>query len=140
MKGRHLRTLLPPSRAHQGGFTLLEALVALSLLGVAMLLTLSLMFQEPRVTSRLAAHQQVLRALEETLERVRAGQAVPLGQHLIGRTPWSLPESSAARDLRIWSVREEESAGLYRLSLVARYRVGEQWFDRSIETRVWSPP
>lgn len=113
--------------------------MALSLLGVAMLLTLSLMFQEPRVVRRLSAHEEVLRALEETLEGIRAGRSIPVGQHLVEPLPWSLGEDPAAEELRIWSVREPETGKLYRLSLVARYRVGEQWFDRSLETRVWDP-
>ena len=112
--------------------------MALSLLGVAMLLTLSLMFQEPRVLRRLAAHEEVLRALEEILEGVRAGRVVGPGRQLVNWVPRG--EDPVAQDLLIWTEREEESgSGLYRLSLVARYRVGDQWFDRALETRVWSP-
>ena len=128
-------------RRSQRGFSLLETLVALSLLGVAMLMTLSLMFQEPRVVRRLTAHEQVLRALEETLEGIRAGRIVQVGQHRVDPEAWSSPAAPVAQDLSMWTVREEESAsGLYRLSLMARYRVDGRWFDRTIETKGWSPP
>ncbi len=92
------------------GFTLLETLVALSLLAVAMLLTLSLIFQEPMALGRIAAHEQVYLALEQTLEGIRAGRTVPLGRQQIDPGLLLLPEEQAFSDLRIWSERTEESA------------------------------
>ncbi len=122
------------------GFTLLETLVALSLLAVAMLLTLSLIFQEPRALRRLAAHEQAYHAMEQTLEAVRAGRAVGSGRHLVDPAWLLLPETPAAQDLQLWSELEEESAsGLFRLTLIARYRVDRRWFQRSLETLVWEP-
>ena len=122
------------------GFTLLETLVALSLLAVAMLLTLSLIFQEPRTLNRLSAHGQAFRALEQVLETVRAGRVVPLGREPVDPRWLLLPDDLAARDLQIWSERQPESAsGLYRLTLTARYRVGRQWYQRSVDTLVWYP-
>ncbi len=122
------------------GFSLIETLVALSLLAVAMLLTLSLIFQEPRALNRIAAHEQAFRALEQTLEAIRAGRTVPLGRELLD-PGWLLPiEDPAALDLQIFSEREQESAsGLYRLTLIARYRAGRQWYQRSLDTLVWYP-
>ncbi len=128
------------SHKSKAGFTLVETLVALSLLGVAMLLTLSLIFQEPRALSRLAAHEQAMRALEQTLESIRAGRAVPLGKEVVDPEWLLLPEDPAARDLKIWSERQAESgSGLYRLTLTARYRVARRWYTRSIDTLVWYP-
>ncbi len=122
------------------GFSLIETLVALSLLAVAMLLTLSLIFQEPRTLNRIAAHQQAYRALEQTLEAIRAGRTVPLGRELIDPLWLLRPEDPAALDLQIFSDRQEESAsGLFRLTLTARYRAGRQWYERSLETLVWYP-
>ena len=126
---------------NRSGFTLLETLVALSLLAVAMLLTLSLIFQEPRTLNRLDAHEQAFRALEQTLEGIRAGRTVPLGRQPVDPGWLLLPEDPAARDLRIWSERQPESgSGLYRLTLTARYRAGRDWYRRSLETLVWYPP
>ncbi|MEM7586991.1 MAG: type II secretion system protein [Acidobacteriota bacterium] len=120
------------------GFSLIEVLVSLSLLGVAMLLTLSLLFQEPRALARLDAHREVLRAMEQVLEGIRAGQPLPTGREQIASSAIVLPEDGSARDVRMWAESTAESgSGLYRLTLTARYRVGTQWYDRSLETRVW---
>ncbi len=127
------------SEARYGGFSLIEVLVALSLLGVAMLLTLVLIVEEPRTLRRLGAHEEVLYVLEQTLEGIRAGRGVPLGRQEIAASSFGLPEAPQAQDLRIWSESEEESRELVKLTLTARYRVGGQWFDRSLETLVWSP-
>ncbi len=122
------------------GFTLIETIVALSLLGVAMLLTMSLLLQEPMVVRRLEAHREVLRAMEQILEGFRAGKSVPSGRQQVDLGSISLPESAAAQDLRLWTESVEETAsGLFRLTLIARYRVGNQWYDRALETRVWLP-
>ncbi len=122
------------------GFSLIETLVALSLLAVAMLLTLSLIFQEPRAINRITAHEQACRALEQALEAIRAGRTVPLGRELLDPGWLLMPEEPAALDLQIFSDRQEESAsGLYRLILTARYRAGRQWYQRSLETLVWYP-
>ncbi len=122
------------------GFTLLETLIALSLLAVAMLLTLSLIYQEHMALGRLTAHEQAFRALEQTLEAIRAGRTVPLGKELVDSGWFLLPEDLALADLQIWSERQEESAtGLYRLTLTARYWAGRRWYTRSLETLVWYP-
>ncbi len=124
----------------QTGFTLMETLVALSLLAVAMLLTLSLIFQEPRALNRIAAHSEAFRALEQVLETIRAGRGVPLGRQLVDPDWVQLPENSAAQELQIFSERQQESAsGLYRLTLTARYRAGQQWYTRHLDTMVWIP-
>ncbi len=126
--------------ARRAGFSLVETLVALSLLGVALLLTLSLIYQEPRALRRLAAHEQALGALEGTLEAVRAGLRVPAGRESVDLAALYRPEEAIAEDLVVWSEREPASAGgLYRLTLTARYRVGGQRFQRTVETLVWAP-
>ncbi len=127
-------------RHNTRGFTLLEALVALSLLAVAMLLTLALIYQEPRALRRLVAQEQAYHALEQTLESIRAGRAVELGRQPVDPAWLLLPEDPAARDLQLWSELVEESAtGLFKLTLTARYRVDHRWFEHSLETLVWEP-
>ena len=130
----------PKQSSATRGFTLIETVVALSLLATAMLLTLSLIFQEPRTLNRLTAHEQAFRALEQTLEGIRAGRTVPSGRESVDIGMLLLPENPAALDLEIWSELQEESAsGLHHLTLSARYRAGRQRYTRSLETMVWYP-
>ena len=104
------------------------------------MLTLSLIFQEPRTLRRIAAHEEALRALEVTLEAVRAGRRVPPGREQVELAALYRPEESAATDLRVWTERGGAAAGgLYHLTLTARYRVGGQRFRRELETMVWAP-
>ena len=108
---------------------------------MALLLTLSLIFQEPRALRRLGAHQQAYRALEVTLEAVRAGVRVPPGHHQVDLASLYQPEELLAEDLEIWTETEPASgSGLYNLTLSARYRVGGQRFHKHLDTLMWDPP
>src|SRR5205807_988666 len=62
-------------RAERGesGFTVVEALIALVIIGVALLLGMGLLLQQPRVLHRIDAQRQALRAIESTIESLRAG-------------------------------------------------------------------
>jgi prepilin-type N-terminal cleavage/methylation domain-containing protein len=55
------------------GFSLLEALIALALVGLALLLDLGLQAQSREIEARLAAESDLLRRAEATIESVRAG-------------------------------------------------------------------
>lgn len=66
------------SRAgHAHGFTLLEAVIGLAILGVALLLGMALVIQLPRDVRRLDAERNAMRAMEATLEALRAGAPNP---------------------------------------------------------------
>ncbi len=60
------------------GFTLLEALATVALLGVALSLAASLSSRGPRASERLLSHRTALRAAEGALEAVRAGVIAPV--------------------------------------------------------------
>ncbi len=118
----------------------METLVALSLLAVAMLLTLSLIYQEPRALNRIAAHEQAFRVLEQVLEGVRAGRTLPLDRQPVDPDWFRLPEDPAALDLLVTSdLQQESTSGLHRLTLSARYRAGQRWYTRYLDTLVWYP-
>jgi prepilin-type N-terminal cleavage/methylation domain-containing protein len=118
----------------QRGFSLLEALIALSILGIALLMGMSLLLQEPRIVRRLDAQREALRTLEATLEAVRAG-AVPLVPARIG-----VPGPGRPGGTMVWlEVEPAEPPGLYAVTARVRYTLQGEVRERSLETLVWSP-
>lgn len=129
-----METPRAPGRA--AGFTLVEALVALAILGLALLLGLGLLWQQKRVLMRLEARQTADHALAEALETLRSG-AVPLAS---GPVPVAV-SSGAARDLGVF-VRitpAEPPPGLYRGQVLVRYTVAGERRSRTVETQFWRP-
>jgi prepilin-type N-terminal cleavage/methylation domain-containing protein len=124
-------------RAGNGGFTFLETLVALAILGIALLLVLTLVLNQPRMLKRLDAQRQAFRAMEGTLEAVRAG-AIPLATtrfenfDFLAGTP-APPDLTVQMDVQPIS----PPPGLYRVSLSAHYTLAGQGFDKKVQTLVW---
>jgi prepilin-type N-terminal cleavage/methylation domain-containing protein len=128
------------SRSSSPGFSLMETLVALTLLAFVLLWTMVLMVEEPQIQRRLDAHAEVLEVLEAVHEGIRAGDAVGPGETMVNWASMDDPPRSlvAARDLKVWSKVEAVSPkGLFHLTLKARYFVGLQPFERSLETLAW---
>ena len=125
----------------RAGFSLLETLVALSLLGTALLLTMALLAQEPLVGRRLTAHAEVLEVLDTVHEALRAGLAMPGSARIDWQALYDPDrELEAASNLVIFSEVEALSPrGLSRVELRARYSVGERSFDHVLETMIWRP-
>jgi prepilin-type N-terminal cleavage/methylation domain-containing protein len=123
----------------QRGFTLVEVLVALWIVTVALLAGIALVLQQPRVVKRIDAERQAVRAMDWTLESMRAGlvplQSVDL-QGFVNSTVVGAP----APDLKV-SVFVSPGAkpGLYDVSLVARYTVLGQTRQRRLRTLFWRP-
>lgn len=122
-------------RRHQAGFSLIEAAAGLVLIGVAMLLTMALMAQQPRIERRLAAHLEALRLMEAQLEQVRASGDLPSDGELdvSGMSP-------AAPDLRMWiEVDALPERSLYEVRLTARYSVFGRPFELDLESMTFTP-
>ena len=144
-------------RRPQDGLSLIEAAVALLLMGVAMLLTMALMAQEPVIERRLAAHHEALRLMEVQLEVLRSAAAVPAAgeidlSELVRSTVVPPPvvvgdvsellhsQPPAAQDLRMWAeVEALPERSLYQVTLKTRYFVGNQPFEQSLESMIWTP-
>lgn len=129
-------------RRPQAGFSLVETLVALALLGMALLLTMVLLAQEPQVERRLLAHREALEVLEAAHEEIRGGMALRPGtERLDWQRLYAPPRRlETAADLTLWTTVDPLTPpGLYRVRLRARYAVGRGSFDREVETRVWRP-
>lgn len=126
-------------RRSAAGFSLVEAAIGLTLIGIAMLLTMALMAQQPWIERRLAAHHETLRLMESQLEQLRSGDALPAeGELDVGALPRSTPPG--ARDLRMWfEVEALPERSLYEVRLTARYFVGDQVFETSLESMIFVP-
>ncbi len=121
------------------GFSLIETLVALALIGVILLLAMGLLAQEPGLGRRLAAQEEVLGILDTAHEAIRAGHVLPADS---APFPWhQLYDTSAAPavdGLELWTeVVPHTVVGLDRVTLRARWTVDGLAFERTVHTLVW---
>jgi prepilin-type N-terminal cleavage/methylation domain-containing protein len=138
---------VPPGSGRSSGFTLIEALVALTLLGVALLLGMQLLIQTPRIIRRIDAERQAFRALEATLEGVRAGNVSLVNQKLecfytAAGTPAPCPKPDDDLDDHdylevLMLVGPTDLPRLHHVTLTARYPVRKVEQKKQLETLVW---
>ena len=123
-------------RGRQAGFSLVEALVALAILALVLLMGLGLVWQQRRVLVRLEAREAADAALAEALEVFRSGAMPPVS----GAVPVTAP-AGRAEGLRVTALVSpaEPPPDLYRARLVARYRVAGEEVTRTVETQLWRP-
>ncbi len=133
--------MAPPLAGPAGaerGFSLIEILVAMVVLGVALLLGLALVLEQPRVVRRLDAQRQALRAIDSSLEALRAG-VVPLQTADLEGFSTGVGMAAPA-DLTVHlDVVPGTPSGLYQVTLTARYSVLGTRLARRVETLVWRP-
>lgn len=128
----------PEAPLRNRGFTLLEALVALLLVTFGMLMGFGLTARQPQTMKRLRAGDEALRAVEATIETIRAG-ALPLESGFLRPTvayPAPVRTEHLVLDLE---VRPREVDGLYEITVEARYQVGREILRRRVTTLVWRP-
>ncbi len=119
-----------PRAGRPQGFTLVEALIALTVLGVALLMGMALVTQIRRDVLRLDAERQAMRAMEATLEAMRAG-TLPVELYKLDK-PYELSEFITlagvppAHDTKLGVtvlVTLTSRPGLYQVTLTAHYSV-----------------
>jgi prepilin-type N-terminal cleavage/methylation domain-containing protein len=143
---------VPPGPGCPSGFTLIEALVALTILGVALLLGMQLLIQTPRIISRIDAERQAFRALEATLEGVRGGSVSLVDQTLkCFQTAAGTPASPSPCDpdhdpdddplkLKVFlDVEPADLPGLCHVTLTAHYLALKVPQKKQLETLVRGP-
>jgi Tfp pilus assembly protein PilV len=121
---------------------LIEALVAVAIVGIALLFVVGLLAHEARLTARAAGQRDAFRLLEAALEGIRAG-AVPLEDATYSDPlPPFLPVP-VRRGAVLWI--EVEKAGdppvkdLWQVTATVRYRAGRDILERRVTTRMWLP-
>jgi prepilin-type N-terminal cleavage/methylation domain-containing protein len=119
------------------GFTLLEVLVALTVLGVALLMSMALVLQLPRDVRRLDAERQAMRAMEATLEGMRAG-AMPIEKsRLTGFI--TVSDNPPSPDLQIdVAVTPTTRPGLCQVTLTAYYSVLNTKHNKQLQALIRS--
>lgn len=127
------RSTLAPA---QGGFTLIEALLAATLLTLTLLLGMALILQQRRIVRRLDAQRAALHEIEATLDALRVGSLPLMAQRL------DLHNPGDPAGLTLWLTVDPAGypPGLWLISLRAVWTVqGEMKSDR-IDTMIWRPP
>jgi len=163
-----LASVLRGPRA-SSGFSLIEVLIALTLLGIALLLGMDLVLQTPRVVRRLDGEREAFRAMESTMEAVRAGVIllksgdscpnVDSCQHpercqdpelcrnpelcslVTAFGPPPPPPPRVSKDYLTISMVVGPAAppGLYPVTLTAQYSAVGHKYEKKLQTMVWAP-
>jgi prepilin-type N-terminal cleavage/methylation domain-containing protein len=129
----------PRRPGRESGFSLVEVLIALVLVGAALLMGMGLALQNPRIVQRMDSERQAFRAMESTLEAVRAG-VVPLQTSELDGFVTAVG-TPAPKDLKIYmQVEKTGTPGLFQVTLRARYTVERKPVEKFLRTLVWSPP
>lgn len=115
----------------ESGFTLVEVLVALALVGVLLLASSAIYLQQRTVARRIAAQRAADTALENTYELVRAG-AWPLASGPI-------PDLWGSGAILTVNVTPGEIPHSTRIDLVATYRVSGHPFRRTLQGILYTP-
>ncbi|MEM8962227.1 MAG: type II secretion system protein [Acidobacteriota bacterium] len=126
--------------SRERAFTLLEVLIALVLVFVGLLMTMTVTWQYRDVARRIDAHTEAMRALDVLHETARgAGLAVDSSGQVIGDL--GLPEPITAENLYLWAdLAPGHRQGLIEVRLRVTYTVDERRFERYLDTYLWIPP
>ncbi len=124
-------------RIHSNGYSLLEALAAIAIVGMALLVSTNALQTHARLARRAEIQQQMLRSAEDALESVRGGE-VPLDD-----IPSQLAPNAAGTHRRtvytIVRVEALDIEGLYEVTARSRAHFIDEPMELELRTMVWRP-
>lgn len=125
-------------RKRQAAFTLIECLVALTILALILLMTAAAVGHQERLALDLKLRQRSLVALEAVLESLRK-DAVALES---GEVQWTaLPPNLDLDGIQLnLDVTKVAELNLYDVEVVASYLLRGQTHRRALQTVVWRTP
>jgi len=133
------------SSDRQAGFSLVETLLGLMMIGVGLLFAFAFLLQHAQAVNRMRAHEAALQALDSHLEDLRGGAQTDL---LLGRPiaidgGESSDGSETANNLPTIQLLSEivpaSDNGLLRVRLTAQYVVAGRVYERQVESLLWRP-
>lgn len=117
------------------GFSLLETVVALALVGVAVLVAAGSLQAHAALASRLVVQEQLVRCAEDVLEQVRGG-ALPLAPAAFDQPQ---VDGTGPRCRVVVGVEPGGVEGLHRLTVTARSGIAGESLSFELTTMVWRP-
>lgn len=121
----------------ESGFSLLEAVAALTLFGLATIVAAGFLDAQMSASRRLEARADLLRAAEIVLESVR-GEVLPLETAPVDMTAQFQPLTAITVETRV-EVIEHSLPGLFEVRAEAKAMVRTEDMVVSITTMVWRP-
>jgi len=123
----------PLNSPEQRGFSLIESVIAIALIGTALIISSALLNSLVSSSDRLRAHTEMLREIEAAVEMMRAG-FVPLESGTLS----SAGSNDRFPDLRVTAIVEKQDApGLYLVILRAECSIRRNLLSRRLTTQVW---
>jgi len=127
---------ISPSRQAEGGFSLLEAIIAIALIGSALIISMAFLNTLAIAADHLRTQIGLMHEVEGSLELMRAGH-IPLETGIINMTGNSM---ATLRDLRVTVLVEpEKTPGLYLVTIRAECSFRRRRLSRRLISEIWSP-
>lgn len=126
-----------PSSPLAGGFSLLETLVALAIVGMALVVAANGFSAYAATVQRAEARQRLLAAAENAIESVRGGE-IPLVTGPVKLDRDLRPPDGAEVHLSI-DVRPRDLPGLFVVEVRAWSRISARREELELTTMVWRP-
>ena len=128
------RNLREEGLGRDGGFTLLEAVIAIALIGTAIVISSAFLNTLIVSADRLALQTGLLHEVESASEMMRAG-LIPLETGILQTTGGAAPEGLVLTAI----VEPRDVPGLYSVTLRAECPFRGQRISRTLVTAIWRP-